>query len=139
MQPRLIESKRNKSAWLACRILVCAVFLSSGLAKTLDFGGGIAEMTAAGLAPAWLYNIVVAATLLIGCSLILLDKFIWVGSTVLAIFLVLTIPVVYPFWQQQELQANASFIATLTHLSLIGGLLAVSFASHYRKQITTAG
>lgn len=121
--------------WIGARILLAVVFLSSGLAKLLDFQGGLAEMRAAGLEPDWLFNIATIAVLLGGSVLLLLDRALWLGAGALAVFLLLTILVVHHFWALLEPQARPAMFWALEHISLIGGLVAAAIASRLRRQL----
>lgn len=126
----------SRALWLIARILLSVVFLASGLAKLIDFQGGLAEMRAAGLEPDWLFNIATAVTLLVGAVLILLDRALWLGAGALAVFLLLTIVVVHRFWALPEPQAQQAMFWALEHTSLIGGLIASAIASHWRTRRT---
>ncbi|MCY1259343.1 DoxX family protein [Pseudomonas nitroreducens] len=121
--------------WIGARVLLAVVFLSSGLAKLLDFQGGLAEMRAAGLEPDWLFNIATIAVLLGGSVLLVLDRALWLGTGALAVFLLLTILVVHHFWALPEAQAKTAMFWALEHVSLIGGLVAAAIASHLRRQL----
>lgn len=121
--------------WIGARALLAVVFLSSGLAKLLDFQGGLAEMRAAGLEPDWLFNIATIAVLLGGSVLLLLDRALWLGAGALAVFLLLTILVVHHFWALPEPQARTAIFWALEHISLIGGLVAAAIASRLRRQL----
>lgn len=121
--------------WIGARVLLAVVFLSSGLAKLLDFQGGLAEMRAAGLEPDWLFNIATIAVLLGGSVLLVLDRALWLGTGALAVFLLLTILVVHHFWALPEAQARPAMFWALEHVSLIGGLVAAAIASHLRRQL----
>jgi len=118
--------------WLIARLLLVVVFVSSGLAKLLAFDGGVAEMRAAGLEPASLFNIAVAVTLLGGSALILIDRHLWLGAGALAVFLLLTILIVHSFWNLPPAQAQTALFFALEHISIIGGLLAAAIASRLR-------
>lgn len=120
--------------WLVARILLTTVFLSSGLAKLIDFEGGMADMRGAGLSPEWLFNIMTIIILLGGSILLLLDRVLWLGAGALAVFLFLTIIIVYHFWALPEDKAMAALYIALEHMSVIGGLIAVSIASELRKR-----
>ncbi len=124
----------SRALWLTARVLLSVVFLASGLAKLIDFQGGLAEMRAAGLEPDWLFNIATAVTLLTGAVLILLDRALWLGAGALAVFLVLTIVVVHRFWALPEPHAQQALFWALEHISLVGGLIAASIASYTRKR-----
>jgi transmembrane protein len=121
--------------WIGARVLLAVVFLSSGLAKLLDFQGGLAEMRAAGLEPDWLFNIATIAVLLGGSVLLLLDRALWLGASALAVFLLLTILVVHHFWALPEAQARTAMFWALEHVSLIGGLVAAAIASRLRRKL----
>lgn len=123
--------------WLLTRILMAVVFLSSGLAKLLDFDGGITEMTRAGLAPAALFNWLTIITLLGGSILMLLDRAVWLAAAALATFLLLTIVIVHHFWSLPEPQAISSMHIALEHVSLIGGLFAAAIVSRLRKRLAS--
>lgn len=118
--------------WHLSRALLAVVFVAGGLAKVIDFDGGLAEMRAAGLEPAVLFNIATAATLLGGALLILVNRAVWLGAGMLSVFLVLTIVVVHTFWALPEPQARYALFFALEHISVIGGLIAVSIASRQR-------
>jgi len=134
MQRQMEAVLESPWLWLVARVLIIVVFASSGLAKLVDFEGGIAEMRQAGLEPAWLFNVLVIAVLLVSTVLILLDRALWLGAAALSIFLALTIVVVHHFWSLPEQQAMLSMFFALEHLSVIGGLIAVAIASHLRYQ-----
>lgn len=121
--------------WIGARVLLAVVFLSSGLAKLLDFQGGLAEMRAAGLEPDWLFNIATIAVLLGGSALLVLDRALWLGTGALAVFLLLTILVVHHFWALPEAQARTAMFWALEHVSLVGGLVAAAIASRLRRQL----
>lgn len=131
----LLESR---GLWLTARVLVVVVFAASGLAKLIDFDGGVAEMRAAGLEPAALFNVAVASTLLAGSVLVLLDKALWLGAGALATFLVLTIVLVHTFWNLPEPQAQYALFFALEHTTVVGGLMALAIASHLRRRLAAA-
>ena len=126
--------RRERAAWLLTRILLSVVFLSSGLAKLFDFQGGMADMQAAGLHPAWLFNLATAAVLLAGAALILLDRWMTVAAIGLSLFLLGTIILVHHFWSLSGEPAQHALFFALEHLSLVGGLLAAGQASRSRRQ-----
>lgn len=121
--------------WTAARILLAVVFLSSGLAKLIDFQSGLAEMRAAGLEPDWLFNIAAVVVLIGGSLLLLLDRALWLGVGALALFLLLTIVVVHRFWALPEAQAKEAMFWALEHTTVIGGLIAAAIASRLRRRL----
>ncbi|WP_225782991.1 DoxX family protein [Xenophilus sp. Marseille-Q4582] len=134
MQDLIGKTLDSRWLWLVARILLAVVFLSSGLAKLIDFQGGLAEMRAAGLEPDWLFNIATIGVLLGGSALLLLDRALWLGAGALAVFLLLTILVVHRFWALPQPQAQAALFWALEHISLIGGLVAAAIASRLHRR-----
>jgi transmembrane protein len=113
------------------RIVVSFVFWGAGLAKLIDFKGGVAEMTMFNLPSPTAMNIFVIVTLLIGSLLVILNKFVWLGAGMLATFTALTIPLVHRFWALPEPQATMAFHTATEHVSLIGALMILSILSRY--------
>ncbi|MEL5515593.1 DoxX family protein [Serratia bockelmannii] len=128
----------NRGLWITARILLAVVFLSSGVAKLIDFQGGLNEMRAAGLHPDWFFNIVTALVLVTGAVLIILDKALWLGAIALIIFLLLTIPFVHRFWDMQQSDAPQALYWAMEHVSLAGGLASAAIASRFRRRLHKA-
>ncbi|AZV92331.1 DoxX family protein [Bordetella sp. J329] len=128
----------SKWLWLLARILLIVVFLSSGLAKLIDFQGGLAEMRAAGLEPALFFNIATAVLLLGGSLLIVLDRALWLGAGALAVFMVLAVVIVHRFWALPEAQAQVALFWVLEHTSVVGGLIATAIASRLRQRLAAS-
>lgn len=119
------------SRWTGClaRVLLTFPFWGSGLAKVIDFPGGVAEMAAFGLEPAVGFNIAVAATQLVGSVLIILNVATWLGAGALGIFTALTIPIVHHFWSLDGERAIIAFHTATEHVGMIGALILVSILS----------
>lgn len=126
---QLLESRW---LWLVARVLLLLMFASSGLAKIIDYEGGLAEMRAAGLHPEWFFNWASVTVLLAGSILLLLDRWLWLGVGALGFFLLLTIVLVHTFWQFSGEAAKLSLFFAIEHLAVIGGLISTAIASHYR-------
>jgi transmembrane protein len=124
--------------WFIARLALAVVFVSSGLAKLIDFDAGMQEMRGAGLEPAPFFNLATIGVLLGGATLILLDRLVWLGAAVLSVFLILTILIVHTFWSQSGGQAQLSLFFALEHVSVVGGLIAVAIANHQRHRANLA-
>lgn len=135
MRPYIDNALDSRWLWITARILLAVVFLSSGLAKLIDFQGGLAEMRAAGLEPDWLFNIATIVVLIGGSVLLLLDRALWLGAGALALFLLLTIVVVHRFWALPEPQAKEAMFWALEHTTVVGGLIAAAIASRLRRRL----
>ena len=138
--PYIIKlSLESQWLWIISRCCLALLFFSLGLSKVLDVETGFQEMQAAGLEPAWLFNYASALILLVGTYSILFDRHLWLGTGLLSIFLILTIMIVHTFWNMSGLQAQISLYFALEHIAVIGGLISISIASHFRKQLQDAG
>lgn len=129
----LEETLDSRWLWRMARLLLALMFTVSGLARVLDPQGGMDEMRAAGLEPAWLFNTAVATTLLLAAMLVLLDRLLWLGAAALSVFLVLTIVVVHQFWELSGDEARVALFFAFEHLTVIGGMIAAAIASHLRR------
>lgn len=128
--PSIIQSLLS-STWFGylARIVLTFMFWGSGLAKLIDFNGGMGEMAHFGLQPAALFNIATAATQLIGSLLIIFNKWTWLGAGALAVFTALTIPLAHPFWTMQEPMRTMEFHVVTEHITVIGALMVVAYAA----------
>ncbi|KSP93199.1 DoxX family protein [Pseudomonas aeruginosa] len=135
MQRFIDNSLESNWLWLTARICLALVFVASGLAKLFDYQASLEEMRAAGLEPAWLFNIATAITLLAGSALVLLDRKLWLGAGALAVFLLLTILIVHTFWSKTGVEAKLAMFFALEHIAVIGGLIATAIASALRQRL----
>ncbi|AMG68124.1 DoxX family membrane protein [Providencia stuartii] len=126
---KILESN---TLWIIARLLILILFISSGLAKVFDYENSLAEMRAAGLHPDWFFNIASAFVLLVGSLLVLFNRLLWLGTGALAVFLFLTIVIIHTFWSYTGEEAKLAMFWAIEHTSVIGGLMAVAIAGHFR-------
>ncbi|MBB4040260.1 transmembrane protein [Microvirga flocculans] len=127
MTPRWINAiLSSRVTEVAARILFTFPFWGSGLAKLLDFSGGMAEMRQFGLEPAWFYNSLTLFVQLVGSGLIISRRWTWLGAGALGVFTFLTIPIVHAFWRLEGERAIAAFHTAGEHMGMIGALVLVS-------------
>lgn len=127
MTPRWVETiLSSRITEIAARILFTFPFWGSGLAKLLDFSGGMAEMSQFGLEPAWLFNSLTIFVQLTGSALIILKRGTWFGAGMLGVFTFLTIPIVHAFWRLEGERAITAFHTAGEHMGMIGALVLVS-------------
>ncbi|HWV42848.1 DoxX family protein [Pseudorhodoplanes sp.] len=119
--------------WFAvlARIILTFAFWGSGLAKLIDFKGGVAEMAMFNLPHPELINILTIIVQLGGSLLIIINRWTWLGAGALAIFTLLTIPLVHHFWSLPEPRATQAFHTATEHITVIGALMLVSILSRY--------
>lgn len=128
--PSLIETL-VASRWFGfvARTVLTSMFWLSGLAKLIDFNGGVAEMAHFGLQPAALFNGSVIVTQLGGSALIIANRWTWLGAGALAVFTALTIPIAHTFWTMQEPMKTLEFYVVMEHITVIGALMVVAWKS----------
>ncbi|MDQ1081097.1 DoxX family protein [Pseudoroseomonas cervicalis] len=121
------------------RILLTFPFWGSGLAKLIDFQGGVAEMAHFGLQPAALVNAAVIVTQLGGSALVILNRWTWLGAGALGVFTALTIPLVHRFWALEGERAIIAFHTATEHVGMIGALVVVSILAERRRRSERGG
>ncbi|EHL95556.1 DoxX family protein [Acetobacteraceae bacterium AT-5844] len=120
----MIQSILNNQAVLvAARVLLTFPFWGSGLAKLINFQGGVAEMAMFGLNPPVAFNIATIITQLVGSALIITNRAAWLGAGALGIFTALTIPLVHRFWALEGERAIVAFHTATEHVGMIGALI----------------
>jgi transmembrane protein len=127
MTPRWIEVLlSSRMTETAARAILTFPFWGSGLAKLLNFSGGMAEMSHFGLEPAWFYNSLTIFVQLTGSALIITNRLTWLGAGALGVFTFLTIPIVHAFWRFEGERAVTAFHTAGEHIGMIGALVLVS-------------
>ena len=120
---------------LAARILLTFPFWGSGLAKLIDFQGGVAEMAMFGLNPPAAFNVAVLLTQLVGSALVIANRWTWLGAGALGVFTALTIPVVHHFWSLDGERAIVAFHTATEHVGMIGALVLVAALSERMRRV----
>ena len=117
--------------WFAvlARVVLTFMFWGSGLAKLIDFQGGVAEMAMFNLPYPVAMNILTIVTQIGGSLLIIFNRWTWLGAGALAVFTALTIPLVHHFWSLPEPRATIAFHTATEHITVIGALMIVSILS----------
>lgn len=117
--------------WFAvlARVVLTFMFWGSGLAKLIDFQGGVAEMAMFNLPYPVAMNILTIVTQIGGSLLIIFNRWTWLGAGALAVFTALTIPLVHHFWSLPEPRATMAFHTATEHITVIGALMIVSILS----------
>jgi transmembrane protein len=127
MTPRWIDTVlESRATEIAARVLLTFPFWGSGLAKLLDFSGGMAEMSHFGLEPAWLFNLLTVIVQLGGSALVITRRWTWLGAGALGIFTFLTILLVHAFWRLDGERGIEAFHTATEHVGMIGALVLVS-------------
>lgn len=120
--------------WLLSRLLVTFMFWFAGIGFLLDFAGAQQAMAMVGLTPLWLIAGLTIFVQLVGSALIIVDRLVWLGAGMLGVFTLLTIPLAHDFWNMTGVEAIQARLESEEHVTVIGGLIAVSILSHLRRQ-----
>lgn len=127
MTPPVINAiLSSRTTEILGRVLLTFPFWGSGLAKLIDFRGGVAEMEMFGLNPGWLFNIATIIVQLGGSALIISRRHTWLGAGALGIFTALTIAIVHRFWAIDGERGIVAFHTATEHVGMIGALILVS-------------
>lgn len=128
--PTLIAKLLDQTWFMVlARVILTFAFWGSGLAKLIDFQGGVAEMTQLGFSNPVLINVLTFTTQLVGSALIIFNRWTWLGAGALGVFTALTIPLVHHFWTMKGEEAMIHFFFVAEHMSIIGGLMLTAILS----------
>lgn len=109
--------------WPLARFALVVTFLASGLSKIVNFSGGVAEMSQAGMpAPAAmaLLSIFVELT---GSVLVLIGRWVWLGAGMLAVFTAIGAVTAHAFWKVSGSERKEALAVFLTHFGLIAAFV----------------
>ena len=113
------------TAFLA-RLALVGAYLVGGIAKLADFPAAVAEQAHFGIRPAALWAALTILVELLGSSLILFGRFVWLGAGMLGVFTVAAAIVANAFWTMQGQERFMATNAFLEHVGLVGGLVLVA-------------
>ncbi|MCM7569592.1 DoxX family protein [Enterobacter roggenkampii] len=120
-------SKITSSITTLClsRILLTFFFWMAGFYGVFNFGEIVLEMVDVGLPWPVLFATGTILCQLVGSALVISNfaGYGWIGSAMLIVFTLLTIPVGHPFWKFSEPQRTLEFHIALEHITVIGGLM----------------
>jgi len=109
----IIRLLDNPIMLLIARVMVTAPFIAGGLTKLLDWQAGVTEMVQVGLSPAWAFNLAALCTQLMGSTLIILNRWVWLGAGALGVFTIWATLLAHRFWEltgsERTMQMNSFF------------------------------
>ncbi|ANC35385.1 DoxX family protein [Acinetobacter baumannii] len=133
--PDFIDRSLNSHRlWIIARCFMASLFLGSSLIKLLDVNGSFKEMEDLGLEPVWFFSYVSAFILASGAYCILFDQYMWLGVVTLSTYLLLSILITHTFWNISGLEIRHTLNFVLEHFAMIGGLMSIAIASHFRQK-----
>ncbi|MGH6939573.1 DoxX family protein [Hypericibacter sp.] len=115
----------NPVTLLVARVCITLPFLAGGLAKLIDWQGGVAEMQQTGLEPAWAFNLAVLLVELGGSALIILDRKTWLGAGALGVFTLLATLMAHRFWEFTGPARSMEMNSFLEHATICAAFIFV--------------
>lgn len=108
---------------LVARLLLVSAYLIGGFTKLADWPAALAEQAHFGMSPPAFWAAMTIAVELIGASLILSGRLVWLGAGMLGAFTLLAAFVANDFWTMQGESRFQAANAFFEHLGLVGGFV----------------
>jgi putative oxidoreductase len=121
--PEVIHSVPRPTTALIGRILIAAIFISSGIAKMTDPAGTIGYMKSAGIPSADVLVWVAAAAELLGGLAILFGFLTRVAAIGLLVFLAIATVTMHAFWNFTGAEHQMQLVNFMKNLAIGGGLV----------------
>jgi transmembrane protein len=136
MPPRPIQQILEANATrIFARLLMTFMFWWEALGFATHFSASTGALNVLHLQPMWLMPAITLAALFIGSILVILDRYLWLGAGILSVFTLLTILLVHHFWTMPPGPvAEAQRREVEEHCAVIGGFIALTMVSYYRKR-----
>lgn len=109
-------------------VSLCAAYIQGGLTKLADFSGAVAEMRHFGLAPPYVFAVLVITIELAASTMVITGFGRWIGALALAAFTLSSTLIALRFWEHPKGPVkSAATNAFFEHIGLAGGLLLVAW------------
>jgi transmembrane protein len=104
------------------RALLASLFVFSAISKIVHFANAVSEVQGLRLPAPAVATVLVIVTQGVGAALLLIDRTVWLGAAVLALFTLAATVLGHPFWGESGAAFTRELTTFLEHLGLIGGL-----------------
>jgi putative oxidoreductase len=123
----LVHDAAAHSAWqttmaLFGRLLIAAIFLTSGIAKLTDLPGTVAKMTSKGIPYADTLAMVAGVSEVLGAVALVFGLLTRVGAVGLILFMIPTTLIFHAFWNFHGAERMPQMVNFMKNLAIIGGL-----------------
>ncbi|MBJ2065789.1 DoxX family protein [Serratia odorifera] len=131
----MLNSKNYFLTLCLSRVVVTFFFWMAGIFGVFNFDVIVEEMVAVGLPWPVLFAVGTILCQLVGSTLIIFNVagLGWVGSVMLIVFTLLTIPLGHPFWAFSEPERTKEFHIVLEHITVVGGLMMSAILSGHKR------
>ena len=116
------------------RVALVSAFLIGGIQKLADFPAAVAEQAHFGLQPAWLWAVAAIVVELGGSVLVIVGRWVWLGTGGLGVLTAVSLLVANNFWAQTGQDRFVATNAFFEHLGLIAGLVLITVLSLREQQ-----
>jgi uncharacterized membrane protein YphA (DoxX/SURF4 family) len=120
-----------RGTWLAVRLALSSAYVLGGITKLVNFSGAVAEQEHLGLTPGWLWASLSNLVELLGSTLVISGRLVWLGAGALGVLTAVATLSANRFW---IMDGEARFIAInafFEHVGLIAGFVMVALiAAH---------
>lgn len=135
MTPHWIRAiLENEFVWFLARLLGTFFYWFAGIGFLLNFDSAVGAVTSFGMQPVALIAGLTIFVQLGGSALVIADRFVWLGAGMLSVFTVLTVLFVHDWWTMEGAERQQHYLEAQEHLTVMGGLLAISILSHIRRE-----
>jgi len=107
---------------LVGRILISAIFLTSGIAKLVDTSGTVGYMESQGIPSAYALAIIAGLAEVLGGLAILFGFLTRLGAFGLFVFMIPTTLIFHDFWTMEGAEAKTQMVNFMKNLAVMGGL-----------------
>jgi uncharacterized membrane protein YphA (DoxX/SURF4 family) len=120
--------------WVVARLGLTGAYILGALTKLSDFPSAVAEQEQLGLRPGWLWASLTILVEILGPTLIISGRFVWLGAGMLGVFTGLAAFLANDFWTMEGVARFQAMNAFFEHFGLVGGfIMAALIAEHDRR------
>lgn len=141
MTPKWISDiLESEALWIIARIMGTFFYWFAGIGFLLNFDSAVGAVTAFGLSPVVPIAALTIAVQLLGSALVILDRLVWLGAGMLGTFTIGTLFLVHDFWNMEPgPERQQHYLESQEHVTVLGGLIAISILSHMRRRFRAGG
>ena len=121
----VVHSVPRSGTALVGRILLAAIFLTSGIAKLVDPAGAMGYMTKVGVPHADVLVYVAGLAEILGGAALLFGFLARIGALGLIVFLIITTLYFHNFWALDGAEAKTQMVQFFKNMAIMGGLAMV--------------
>lgn len=139
--PHWVDRVLNwRGTWPLARVALCGLFIVTAVLGLFDFPNAVAVQEQAGFHPGALWAGLTIAVQVIGATLVVSGRWVWLGAGMLAVFTALTNVLVHHFWTMEGVARFAARNEFFEHIGLISGFVMASLiADQKARALSTQG